>query len=765
VFTRTWSTVFGLGVLAIAALGLADALLHGRLTFVPAPVLQGIALIGVILLFAGLLHARGRARMLELNAREFRLLAQKLEASLATVYAMNARLHESEVRYKGLVDAQGDAILRRAPDSRLTYGNDAFFKLFALSPRDALGRPFAPESHPDSNTVMPPFGTFAGLDSGQARARYDQHVRTSFGWRWIAWEDYAIGDAQGRLIEVQSVGRDITERKALEDALMKARDDAEAGSRAKSGFLATMSHEIRTPMNGVLGMARLLLETNLGPDQRTYASAIKQSGESLLALIEKILDFSKIESGTMRLEEDDVEVRQLVEGVVELLGPRAHAKDIELLAVIESDVPALIRADTVRLRQILTNLAGNAIKFTEKGGVRIDVRVEHRGRRYLSFVVRDTGVGVPRDKRAAIFDEFVQADSGHARRFGGTGLGLAISKRLVIAMGGHIGVDAAPGGGSIFWFVIPVTSLKRAEPIEAARLKGSTVAIVTRNAVLREGLTAQVRAGGGEVVAMPAPGENARATLDAVIIDAGTGAEPDLPTWPDEHVRSIVLIAPEARPRIAELKRMGFAGYLVKPVRQQSLGERIRIRTEMIVPPAPADLAPLPHTMVLNSGRPGSAAILGASSNSDGIAGGAPAVPESARPGKSLRILLAEDNPINALLTRELLRRRGHSVKEVASGEAALEALGNERFDLVITDIHMPGLDGIETAERIRALEQRHNRRRTPIVALTADALEIGERACEDAGMDGFLTKPVDPAELDAIFAQLFAGDAKDAAA
>jgi CheY-like chemotaxis protein len=252
--------------------------------------------------------------------------------------------------------------------------------------------------------------------------------------------------------------------------------------------------------------------------------------------------------------------------------------------------------------------------------------------------------------------------------------------------------------------------------------------------------------------------------LDAVIIDAGTGAEPDLPSWPYSHMRSIVLVTPEARNRLDELKRMGFAAYLVKPVRQQSLAERIRIRTHMIVLPARDAQPPLPQTRLLNT--PGSAAVPAASDRKSGESedtrsrndGGTPALP-------GLRILLAEDNPINALLTRELLRRRGHTVKEVGSGEAALEALAAERFDLVITDIHMPGLDGIQTAERIRAAEARHNRVRTPILALTADALETGQHACEDAGMDGILTKPLDPAELDKVFAKLFPGDAREAAA
>ena len=726
-------------MLTLAAGGLGWTLEPGRSGLVVPMVLGGVALLGMLALWHALTSERRRTRALEAEAECLKAQGHKLEASLATLSTLNARLHESETRFKGLVDAQGDAILRRTPEGRLTYANDSFYQLFGLKPQEALGRSFAPEAHPDCQTAR--FGS--GLETGKARVRYDENLRTAFGWRWIAWEDYAIRDTEGLLVEIQSVGRDITERKALEDALTEARDNAEAASRAKSGFLATMSHEIRTPMNGVLGMARLLLETHLGPEQRTYAHAIRQSGESLLALIEKILDFSKIESGTMRLDEDDVALRPLVEGVVELLSPRAHAKDIEIVAVVASNAPAVIRTDEDRLRQILINLIGNAVKFTEKGGVHVDVTIEHRGRRYLRFEVRDTGVGVPREKRGAIFQEFVQADSTHSRRFGGTGLGLAISRRLVEAMDGTIAVEAAPGGGSIFRFSIPANSLRRAEPAEATRLKGTRVAVVSRNPVLREGLGALVRMAGGEVATGWSADASDSAMPDALIVDAGAGAEPDLPAEPDPRVRSVVLIAPEARGRLAELKRMGFAGYLVKPVRPQSLAEHIRTRTE----PVPA--------------------IESFSTTSEVLAGSAEWVSHAgpAHAGKALNILLAEDNPINALLTRELLRRRGHHVREALSGEAALEAFERDSFDLVITDIHMPGLDGIETAQRIRARECLVGRCRTPIVALTADTLEIGRHACEEAGMDGFLTKPVDPAELDAMLARLFAIQTEDAAA
>ena len=526
VVARVIRIIFGLAALAISVAALGDIMVHGRLTIITPVTLVALIGVGIAMVLHGFLIIRERADALSKKTKEFAATSAKLENSLKNASAMNARLHESEQRYRGLVDSQGDAIFRRAADSRLTYANDAFFKLFGLTPKDAIGLAFAPELHPDSRAPM--FGSFAGLESGRGRVRYDQHVRTAYGWRWIAWEDYAIRDAFGRLVEVQSVGRDVTERKALEDALTEARDRAEAGSRAKSGFLATMSHEIRTPMNGVLGMARLLLETELKAEQRTYAEAIRQSGEALLSLIGDILDFSKIESGMMTLEEEEVELRGLIEGVVELLGTRAHVKGIEILSIIAAPVPCSIRTDGMRLRQVLTNLVGNAIKFTDKGGVCIDVSlVEARERHVLRFEVRDTGVGVVDDKREEIFSEFVQADSSHARRFGGSGLGLAISKRLVEAMGGEIGVEPAPGGGSAFWFTMPAFVVKPALPGFEHSLADLTIAIVTRNAVLREGLTAQIRAAGGEVsdlVFNQQTGELPQA-IDVMLVDAGCDAE------------------------------------------------------------------------------------------------------------------------------------------------------------------------------------------------------------------------------------------------
>ena len=757
---RVIRIVFGVlaGLMLVAAL--ADIVLFGRLTIVSPASFGALLTVALAFLINNLLTTRERREMLEKQTSELRASGARLEVSLRNAAAMNARLYQSELRYKGLVDAQGDAIFRRDSSSRLTYANEGFFKIFGLDPKRAIGYPFAPELDPESRAPL--FGSFAALEQGRGRARYDQHVRTPQGFRWIAWEDYAIRDSYGRLVEVQSVGRDITERKALEDALTEARDSAEAASRAKSGFLATMSHEIRTPMNGVLGMGRLLLETDLRADQRTYAEAITQSGEALLTLIGDILDFSKIESGTLTLDEDEVEVRKLLNGVAELLGPRAHAKGIEIVTVVSHDVPRIIRIDEVRFRQVLTNLVGNAVKFTEKGGICVEIKMSHvQGRGFLRIEVRDTGVGVPIQKRQDIFQEFVQADSSHARKFGGSGLGLAISKRLAEAMGGEIGLESGEDGGSSFWFTLPAIVADVA-PERTLTLDGKRIAIVTRNKPLREGLSLAVEAAGGEAINFNhmAPGGR----IDAILIDAGTETEPVPFIQPEFDIPALVLLTPAARGKLDALKAMGFAGYLVKPVREISLLTRLTICMEnhgkAVAAPTGGPLPPLATESYLPP----------LSRAPDPVAPPAPPAPERARselprpPGEQklqqassgLKILLAEDNPVNALLIRELLRRRGHITKEVTTGSAAVAAMDEENFDLLLTDIHMPGMDGIEAARAIRASEEKHGRRRTPIVALTADALETGKRACQEAGMDGFLTKPVDPAELEEMFLMLF---------
>ncbi|HEX3664123.1 MAG TPA: ATP-binding protein [Rhizomicrobium sp.] len=736
---RAVYAAFGLTIFAAAGLAAIEAVTHHGMTTRSTVLLCAVAVFGVLQLYLALVNERRRARRLEASASALQSLTEKLEVSLQTLSAVNGRLHESEVRYKGLVDAQGDPIFRRSPDSRLTYGNDAFFRLFGLDPELAVGQPFAPEPHPESRT--PIFESFARPEIASQRMRYDQQVRTVYGWRWISWEDYTVRDTSGRLIEVQSVGRDITERKALEDALTEARDRAEAANRAKTDFLAAMSHEIRTPMNGVLGMARLLLETRLVPEQRTYSEAIQECGETLLSLIDEILDFSRIESGTVEIEPGEFDVRAVVEATAELLAPRAHEKGIEIVTVIAPDTPSLVRIDGQRTRQILTNLIGNAVKFTQTGGVRLDVRptTQDHDRHRLQFEIHDTGIGVPATMRDDIFREFMQVDSSQSRRFEGTGLGLAISKRLVEAMGGTIGVEARDGGGSTFWFTIPAPVLASPPAEENQKLANTRVAVVTRNVGLRDGLAAQIVAAGGTVVPL-LPSHGSRRPVanppDVILIDAGPGAEIDLPTQPVHLCHEIVLLTPAARGKLDLLRGMGFATYLVKPVRQASLIAQIRGTAGMEVRETPVKIT---------TDRPGP---------------GATRLQENRR----LRILLAEDNPINAILIRELLQRRGHQVTEVVSGKEAIAALQQSDFDILFTDIHMPGMDGIEATQRIRSAEAATGRASIPIVALTADVLDAGRRACQDAGMDGFLSKPISPAELDRMIATLVPEPAREAA-
>jgi PAS domain S-box-containing protein len=720
---RAGTFLFAVAVAGVGCAAFADVYVNGALTVIDPLALAAVAVCGVFVLLISLMSTRSRAVDLEGRTDRLTQLTSELESTITALEAANTRLHASEARYKGLVDAQGDAILRRTPDGRLTYANEAFYRMFGLSSPAVIGNPWRPEPHPDS--PPPVFGRFAGRETGRERVSYDQHVKTVAGYRWIAWEDYAIRDNDGRLVEMQSVGRDITERKRLESELTDARDKAQEASRSKSHFLATMSHEIRTPMNGVLGMARLLLETEMVPDQRTYAEAIRQSGMALLSLIEEILDFSKIESGALVLEKGPTQIRTVVEDVSELLATRAHAKGIEFATAIAADVPDTIETDAMRFRQIVTNLVGNAIKFTVQGGVLVKLSVVRaEGEPHLCLEVRDTGVGVPPEKQAQIFDEFVQADSSHARRYEGTGLGLAISRRLVEAMDGSISLVSGEEKGSIFSVLLPYEEAKARKAAPAKPLAGKRLAVISPSPLLRAGLKMQLHAAGAmaiegkSVETLRRVGKN----CDMVLFDLGIGADAEAPSIGLFGGRPFVaLVTPEQRGQLATLSARGFSAYLTKPIRQASLERRL-------------------------------ASVLAGEEETQPIVL-RPHLP--ARPARALSILLAEDNPVNALLARELLRRRGHSVREVSTGAGAVAACGKDAFDLVIMDVHMPGLDGIEATRRIRAAERVTGDARVPIYALTADALETGRHACLEAGMNGFLTKPVDPAELDAVLADV----------
>lgn len=469
--------------------------------------------------------------------------------------------------------------------------------------------------------------------------------------------------------------------------------------------LASLSHEFRTPLNGVLGMARLLEATRLTAEQRAYVSALHDSGQHLLTLVNDVLDYAKLGAGRVELHPAPMDVESLLRGVAELLSPRAREKGLEI-AWAAPAAPASIHADEGRLRQILLNFAGNAVKFTDQGGVLIAASIPSPGR--LRLRVEDTGPGVSQSDRERIFEEFAQADAAHAD-LGGAGLGLAIARRLARAMGGEVGVESAPGGGACFWFEAAIPAIPAAAPTLA--LNGRTVGVASPNPVIREAAKLQIEACGGQVVAASALPEAIARTRpgDVILVDASLAA-PSGALKPPLQRPAIVLLAPEERDRIARYRRAGFGGYLIKPLRRASLAERV-----LIAAGAGAD----PSQPAQVDERVAVAAAPGA------------------------RILLVEDNPINALLARALLSREGCEVEHAARGEDALSAATVGAFDLILMDMRMPGLSGEETARRLRAQGVT-----TPIVALTANAFEDDRRACLAAGMDDFLVKPLSPNAL-----------------
>ncbi|MEJ2623448.1 MAG: ATP-binding protein [Pseudolabrys sp.] len=659
------------------------------------------ALLAVACVAIAYLLIRRRARLRKIR---------RLEARIDELSDEQWELREAEERARSLLEAQGDLIVRRDGEGRITYANDAYCAL-AGRRRDALiGKVGAlPVSEHGPATVL-----------ADGTRIYDQKIASAGAARWIAWRESPVRTENGS--EVQGVGRDVTARVEAEQALAHARDLAEAANRAKSHFLATVSHEIRTPLNGLLCMADLLLDTSLSPEQLTYVKASKTSGETLLALIEEILDFSKIEAGKLDVIARPFALLPLIEETVELLAPRAQAKGIEIASFVDDRLPAQLIGDAARIRQVLLNLAGNAIKFTEAGGVAVIVEPDAM-EDSIRFTVRDTGIGIaPADQRR-IFRDFEQADGSSTRKFGGTGLGLAISKRIVARMGGAIAVESEPGVGADFSFAVSLAAANEGErPFAAPDLTDTSMLIVSPSQVQASLLARRLGAWGARVAVAPdtsaALARLAEAPYDAVLADVAcaTRLAPDIRNVP----RRIVLIAPADRHELPALKAAGFTGYLVKPVRAVSLDQQLR---------------------------------------NDAFDAAPPLVPETeadrreAAPEKALSILVAEDNEINALLAGALLNRLGHRPTIASDGETAVAAwvsarAGGTPFDLVLMDVQMPGMDGLEAARRIRAAEaeaqdDHDDRRHTPMLALTANASEDDRNACLAAGMDGLLIKPL----------------------
>jgi two-component system sensor histidine kinase/response regulator len=545
-------------------------------------------------------------------------------------------------------------------------------------------------------------------------------------------------DDAGKPLGLVGVSRDITERKKVEEMLKRAKKQAEDANRLKSEFLANMSHEIRTPMNAVIGMTDIALDTELTDEQRDYLTTVKQSARALLELLNDILDLSKIEADKVDLEAVDFDLRVTVEGVTDTLARKAEEKQIELACMIHHQVPSLLRGDPGRIRQILINLAGNAVKFTEQGEVVIGVEVEEETEEKVSLVisVTDTGVGISREKQGKIFESFTQADGSTTRKYGGTGLGLSICKRLVDLMGGQIGVESEAGKGSRFWFKISLekqTETSDDVPVPCPDIRGMRMLVVDDNKTNRTilakmlesfGCSPEAVEGGTEAIQTLKRAVHQEKLFDLVLLDMQMpkmdGVETLKAIKADPEIKDVAIIMLTSigvRGDVARLEAAGCAGYLLKPVKQSQLFDTI--------------ITVLTRKVATNSHKP--ARIVTRHT-----------VAEQRR--RRTHILLAEDNPMNQKLAVALLKKAGYSVEAVCNGKLAVEALKRKSYDLILMDVQMPEMDGFEATRCIR--EMKDQRRNTPVVAMTAHAMKGDRERCLGAGMDDYISKPVEPKEM-----------------
>ena len=663
-------------------------------------------------------------------------------------------LQESEEKFRSISDSAQDAIIMMDPEGKVSFWNKAAEKIFGYTSEEAMGK--------DVHLLITPkrfhVACFRSLKAFRLTGQGNAVGKTIELEALRKNGDEIPVDLSLSVVKIEGawnaigVMRDITERKATERALEAAREAAEAASQAKSEFLANMSHEIRTPLNGVVGMTGLLLDTSLTPEQREYADAISSSADSLLCLINDILDFSKIEAGRVEIETVDFDLRTPVEETSDMVAIKAQEKGLEFHYLIHPTVPTALRGDPGRLRQILLNLAGNAVKFTEKGEVFLDVnrQEETESRVTVRFSVADTGIGIPKDRVDRLFKSFSQVDASTTRKYGGTGLGLAISNRLAEMMGGRIGMESQEGRGSTFWFTAtfekqPEPQQREEEPLEDVR--GVRVLVVDDNATNRLVLREQLRSWGciveecAEAAKVLGKLRNARAggkPFRVAFLDMQM-PEMDGETLArrikkDPKVRNTILILLTSIGKLgtaSRLQEIGFAACLTKPLKKSQLYNC---------------LVSVLGARLLERGEPGDAAQAG------------PAPRNAARRPKA-RILIAEDNAVNQKVALHMLQKLGYRADAVANGKEAVKALEMIPYDLVFMDVQMPEMNGFEATAMIRDPTSSVRSHSVPVIAMTAHAMKGDQETCLEAGMDDYIPKPVKPSALQRVLEKYLGSD------
>ena len=652
------------------------------------------------------------------------------------------QLHSADARLKRATRGANDGLWELNVASREMWVSEHFAEMLGLKQSEFLGNPqkFFEVLHPEDAARL----REAIERSIRDGVLVDMEVRArtrSGEQRWHRVRGALERDAGGTALTVSGSQRDITQRQQYALALLEATETAAAANKAKSQFLANMSHEIRTPMNGVIGMIELLLETPLNPMQLDYAETVRDSASALLTVINDILDFSKVEAGRLDLEVLDMDMRDTVEDVARLLAIQAHAKGLEVIALIDPGLPDLVRGDAGRLRQIMLNLGGNAVKFTQKGEVSIECKVQQKDERGVTVrcEVRDTGMGIPASRIDALFTAFTQVDASTTRRFGGTGLGLSIVKRLVELMGGEVGVMSEEGAGSTFWFTVRLDlahDLAKVRPAPPIALRGQRIIIVDDNMTNRKVLMGQLSLCGMDAVCASSADEAlslmrhaaaAGRPFEVALLDhqmpGCDGATLGKTILSEETLRGarlILLTSSGQRGDGRLFSELGFAGYLLKPVTHRDLTDCLMM-------------------------------VLGTQAEGWRMAT-QPIVTRHALRSQRVReaqhhVLLAEDNVVNQKVACRVLEKLGYRVDVAADGQAAFEAWQSGRYHLILMDCQMPVMDGYETTRKIR--EHEAGRKRIPIIALTAHAMKGADNECRAAGMDDYLSKPIDKEQLE----------------